>query len=371
MLFALSMLAAAALSVAVISALLALSAEPGYAVAALTLLILADVAIVVLFGKYLLERLVLRPMNALTTAAGEIAGGDLSRRAPEAETRDFTELALQFNQMTELLLDAQSQLVRAEKLAGIGRFAAGIAHEVGNPLSALGSYLDVLRQRGGDPEILAAMVRECDRVDRIVRGLLEYARPKDEQSVSVDILVIIRSTVDLLEKQGVLKPTQVHFELEGALPVRGRFHELEQVMVNLLVNARDAAPGGTITIGVQPWSFEPPNPTRGRKSDSALPPPSRHPARRPFRADLKPGSPGVLLYVADSGPGVPSADRERVFDPFFTTKDPGSGTGLGLAIVQRIVHEMNGLVWVDDAREGGAAFKVFLPGAAPSGEPPA
>jgi len=83
----------------------------------------------------------------------------------------------------------------------------------------------------------------------------------------------------------------------------------------------------------------------------------------PHRPELAAGTLGVLIVVTDSGPGVPEGDRERVFDPFVTTKPPGSGTGLGLAIVQRIVHESGGLVWVDDAREGGAAFKVFLPAA--------
>jgi two-component system cell cycle sensor histidine kinase/response regulator CckA len=78
---------------------------------------------------------------------------------------------------------------------------------------------------------------------------------------------------------------------------------------------------------------------------------------------LVPGTPGALLYVADSGPGVPPDDRERVFDPFFTTKPPGFGTGLGLAVVQRTVHQAGGVVWVEAAREGGAAFKVFLPAA--------
>ncbi len=77
--------------------------------------------------------------------------------------------------------------------------------------------------------------------------------------------------------------------------------------------------------------------------------------------DVKAGTPGVLLFVADDGPGVPDAERERVFDPFFTTKAPGSGTGLGLAIVARTVHDLGGTVWVDRAREGGAVFKVFLP----------
>jgi signal transduction histidine kinase len=84
-------------------------------------------------------------------------------------------------------------------------------------------------------------------------------------------------------------------------------------------------------------------------------------APRPRRPDLEAGMPGVLLYVADEGPGVSEADRERIFDPFFTTKEPGEGTGLGLAIVARTVHEAGGVVWVDRAREGGAVFKVFLP----------
>ena len=97
------------------------------------------------------------------------------------------------------------------------------------------------------------------------------------------------------------------------------------------------------------------------ESDEDAPRPARRWAPRPRRPELVAGRPGVMLFVADNGPGVPESDRARIFDPFFTTKEPGQGTGLGLAIVARTVHESGGVVWVDRAREGGAVFKVFLP----------
>jgi two-component system, NtrC family, sensor kinase len=363
MLFSLSMLAAAALSVAVVSAILVQSADPRLAVSLLVLLIAGDVAVVVLFGRYLVERFVLRPMAALTLAAREIAAGDLTRRAPGAETRDFTDLATQFNQMTDLLLDAQSQLVRAEKLASIGRLAAGIAHEVGNPLSAIGTNVEVLRKRQVDPEIVAAIARETERIDRIVRGLLDYARPAKEQASVLDVAAVLQGTMSLLERQGVFRGMTVRLEPGPPCPaVRARAHDLEQVVINLMLNARDAAPGGAITVGLEPWVLQAATAPSARRSDPEGPRPPRK-SRHPYREDLPPGTPGVLILVADSGTGVPPEDRERVFDPFFTTKDPGAGTGLGLAIVQRTVHELGGIVWVDDSREGGAAFKVFLPAA--------
>src|SRR5438132_1175417 len=119
-------------------------------------------------------------LSFLVAAADAVADGDLGRRAPDAETRDFATLAERLNRMTDHLLDAQGQLVRSEKLASIGRLAAGIAHEVGNPLGAIGTYVEVLRRRGADPEVISGVTRELDRLDRIVRGLLDYARPQEE-----------------------------------------------------------------------------------------------------------------------------------------------------------------------------------------------
>lgn len=362
-----ALLAAAAISLAVVTALLVRIFQPRFAALGLTALIAADVAVLFLFGRHLLEKLVLRPLADLTWAADELAAGRLDVRAPAGGTAELAHLADRFNRMTEQLAQAQADLVQAEKLAAVGGLAAGVAHEVGNPLAALGTYLEVLERRGADPEVLAGARRELQRIDRIVRGLITYARPAAHTGRPVDVAAVIRSAVAVLRAQGVLDGVSLAMELgEGLPPVRGRAEALEQVFVNLLLNAVDAAPRGPITVGAvasvyrsatmrQARRLDPPTAEAvvwGRRSRPRLP---------GGGASLVEGDPGVVAWVADGGPGVPEADRARVFDPFFTTKEPGRGTGLGLAIVQNTVHEMGGVVWVDDAREGGAAFRMFFP----------
>jgi signal transduction histidine kinase len=315
----------------------------------------------------LVGRLVLRPVQGLMTAADAVAAGDLNARAPGAETEEFDRLAERLNAMTEALLDVQSQLVRAEKLASIGRLAAGVAHEIGNPLAALGTYLEVLRQRGAvEPELVEDLSREVDRIDRIVRGLLDYARP-DASAQRIETAAALRAVLALLSRQGRLPQPPATVEIDEPLPaIRGPADALERVVLNLVLNALDADPTGRVTIRAV-WSSLPSrgNPAR-RRGDDAHPAGTlerRPAARRPSRPDLPVGAPGILLVVSDRGPGVKATDRERIFDPFFTTKPPGAGIGLGLALVQRAVDDMSGIVWVEDAREGGAAFKVFLPAA--------
>jgi signal transduction histidine kinase len=374
----LALLVAAALALAMATALIVQALRPAYAFVLLTALVAADAVIVFAFGHYLLKRLVLVRLAALREAAEELAGGNLETRAPPAETREFTELADCFNRMTDQLLDTQGQLVRSEKLATVGRLAAGIAHEIGNPLSAIETYTEVLRKRGAEPAIVEAVARETARIDRIIRGLLDYARPSDDRPTIVDLGGIVAAVGELLEHQGVLKGVDLRVELDGEpLPVRGPAHPLEQVVVNLLLNAVDAAPRGPIVVGARAWRYEPKPQTPRRSGDvpaapGAAPPRITRFPRRPWAPTIQTGAPGVLLYVADAGPGVAQEDRDKVFDPFYTTKPPGQGTGLGLAIVQRTVHELGGVVWVEDAREGGAAFKLFFPaghGPEPGGSP--
>ena len=364
LLFNLAFLAAAALLLGVVTVLLVSAVAPERAVLLILTIVAADVAIFIVFGRYVVTRHVLRPVARLVAAADAVAAGDFAARAPEAETSDFTTLAERLNRMTDHLLDAQGQLVRSEKLASVGRLASGIAHEVGNPLGAGGTYLEVLRRRGADPEVVAGLSRELERIDRIVRSLLDYARPQDEALGLVDTATVVRGAYVLLEAQGALKPVRAALEIvRDVPPVLGRAHLMEQSLVNLVLNAVDAAPGGSVVVGARRWDFEPDRVPRKRANDpgrSAFP---RTPERRPTRIEFAPGQPGALIYVADSGSGVPAEDRDKVFEPFYTTKEPGHGTGLGLAIVARAVHEMGGVVWVDRAREGGAAFKLFFPAA--------
>jgi signal transduction histidine kinase len=361
----LGVLVVAALSLAVVTALVVQIFDPRYGLIALLVLIAADAAIVFAFGRYLLDRLVLKPVNALKEAAEQIAAGDLERRAPRAETRELDELARCFDRMTERLLDAQGQLVQSAKLATVGRLAAGVAHEIGNPLAAISTYLEVLKKRDAiDSDLLGALRREAERIDRIVRSLLDYAKPQAEEMGPIDLVELTREACKLLERQGALKNVDFRAELDPApLIVRVRAHAMEQVVVNLVLNAVDAAPTGPIVVGVTRWCLEDSVLASRRRTDADGEAGQRRPRQpaTPWRPRLTSGEPGALLYVADSGPGVPEEEREKIFEPFYTTKDPGRGTGLGLAIVQRTVHELGGLVWVDPAREGGAAFKVFLP----------
>ena len=404
------MLASAA--VVLVGIITALVAGADFRALAVPLLLFwaGSTAVLLLFGLHLLKRQVLRPLNALAAEADAYASGDRPLRfaqgdkssalgaqrdefvtlrphrgrrggarawfrplrfaqgdrrsalTAEYETREFQLLAERYRAMAADLLDAQGQVVRQEKLAGIGRLAAGVAHEVRNPLGAIGTYLEVLRQRGTDRQVVDEMRGAVDRIERIVASLLDYARPAPPTG-RTQLSGVVRRASSFLESQGALRGRELDILLpEGAPEVTGDAHALEQVVINLLLNARDAA-SRRVAVSVHAHVLGDRRGASAREGDDADVRRLRPRSGQPLRRDLPAGTSGVLLVVADDGPGIPDEERERVFDPFFTTKDPGQGTGLGLAIVARTVHEAGGIVWVDRAREGGAAFKVFLPGA--------
>src|SRR3989440_349309 len=248
LLFYLTFLVAFALLVGVATSLLAFAIAPVSGVAIIIGFVALEVAIFVLYGRALVNRLVLRPLGRSMEPADSVADGDLAARAPDRATRDFASRGERLNRMTDRLLDAQSQLVRSEKLASIGRLAAGVAHEVGNPLGAIVTYLEVLRRRGADEEVTAGIAREVERVDKIVRSLLDYARPQEDPLAPVDTARVVQGAFELLRAQGAFRRLHVELDVGSDVPmVLGRAHVLEQALVHLFLNATDATAPASVS----------------------------------------------------------------------------------------------------------------------------
>ena len=365
-----SLLVATAITLAVASVVLLYGAlDPDLAPIYISILVGADVVVLVIFVAFTVERVILRPLREAMTTAEAIAAGDLQRRLPAGESLEIANLANAVNRMTDRVLEERAHLVRAEKLASVGRLAAGVAHEVGNPLAAINGYIHLLSRSAPDSadarDALAGLEREAGRIDRIVRGLLDYARPgaAGRATGPVDVNQVARSVVELLRVQGVLRHLEVELIPERE-PVRvlGDRHQLEQALVNLMLNAADAmAGGGRLSLVVQRAPLRDLTAGTRRASDSGTAHTNRPGGRAMRWLQASTATEVATITVADSGPGIPEGDEERVFDPFYTTKDPGKGTGLGLAIVARAVEDAGGTIWVTRSREGGAAFRILLP----------
>jgi len=268
------------------------------------------------------------------------------------------------------LAEATDALSRAEKLATTGRLAAGIAHEVGNPLSAIATYAHLVRQRAGDAaplqEPLDALEREIDRIDRIVRGLLDYARPRRMTPKAVRVDEVLNDVVRLVATQGLLRRVEVQWRIEQQeAAVFAERHDLEQAFVNLVLNAVEAMQGvGRLALRSRIVSA-----TRLQRADARRLEDdeevqfTHRPSARVLSWLHRLDRPDSVLQVvvADSGPGVPAQDVERIFEPFYSGKSETRGTGLGLAIVAQTVESVGGTIWVQPAREGGAAFVLLLP----------
>lgn len=391
LLFNLAFLAAAALLLALWTAsLLQFFVLPRpLSLALLVGLVVLDLLIFVALGNSLVNRLIVDPLAETAAVAEAIAGGDYERRAAPGTSREMALLAAALNRLTDQLLqnqerlaenvrslhetnqllhDTQRELVQAEKMASIGRFAAGVAHEIGNPLGALLGYASVLRRRGAPPEILDGVDREARRIDQIVRDLLDYSRPGSGQRAAVDVNTSIRRVVELLEGQGRLTSVELNLDLQDALPcIEVVPNRLDQMFVNLFTNAVSAMGGeGVLTVVTRRERYQPDRHTPARRADD---PPGvdyshlrrqRHGTARDARR-LEADREVVRVVIADTGPGIPRDEIDSIFDPFFTTKAPGEGTGLGLAIVAGTMADLGGRIEVSSAEGGGAVFHLFLP----------
>jgi signal transduction histidine kinase len=224
-------------------------------------------------------------------------------------------------------------------LATIGQFAAGMAHEVRNPLTAIRSTVQYLANdfaHGSEQQHLAeALLDEVDRLDQLVGGLVALARPADSSIENVQVDEEILACVSFVEARGRSQGITLRTDLQdGIQKASCNSAELRQVLLNVIMNALQAMPeGGTLSIKASTV-----------ESDSGR----------------------ILIEVTDEGVGIPPDLRHRVFEPFFTTKQ--GGTGLGLAICSNIIRRYNGEIWIDPAEGGGTAVRIALPASASTSE---
>ena len=307
---------------------------------------------------FALTRWIVRPILELERGANRVAAGGHRLEPLKGVPRELANLSSRLGQMTGLLREeeetlrakvdelelltaelreAQASLVRSERLATVGRLAAGLAHEVGNPISALMGLQDLVIDGGLSQEehddFLHRMRKETKRIDRVLSDLLAYARPAGQTSASPrgdpgSLKSAIAGTLALLAPQGDMLDMKFDSEIEDELPaVPLSEEELTQILLNLIMNAADACEHkGNIWLKAHQISQE-----------------------------------KITLSIEDDGPGISDEVMDSLFEPFVSTKDVGKGTGLGLAVTKGLIEGASGTIRVERGEQGGARFVIQLP----------
>jgi signal transduction histidine kinase len=327
-------------------------------VAALTaVMILASGVVILLVSRYTVGR----PIADLVRTFREAGSGDLRARVPIRRRDEFGRLAHEFNLMCERLEASQRSLIaaqeerrraeaglrKAERLASLGRLAAGLAHEIGTPLNVIGGRAEALIRRLKGSEVaernLRIIASQIARIARIMRGMLDFARAGAPRLAPTEVGSVVRKVLEFLEQRFNEAGVRVEPTLPADLPrVIADPDQLQQVFLNLATNALDAMPrGGTLAVRAAPVE----RPPSGGEPD---------------------GGPFLGIVFEDSGIGIERKILDRIFDPFFSTKDVGKGTGLGLSVSYGIVRDHGGLIEVESETGRGTRVSVFLPlGGAP------
>jgi len=318
--------------------------------------------------SFFVHRLVYVPLRDLETGAERISSGNLEQPIPVRSGDEFGQLAASFNAMTAALANSQVELrewgrtleqkvekrtrelriaeaetARSEKLASVGLLAAGIAHELNNPLTGILTFTTLLRKKmpdgSADAEDLDLVIRETKRCATIIRRLLDFAREKAPEKKFADLNRIIEDTVRIIERPASFRDIEITLELDPQLPQVWLDADLiKQVIMNMLVNAQHAIQdAGSITVRTR---------------------------RCPAPKSPEPGMPSVPMVemaIIDTGCGIPAQNLKRIFDPFFTSKEVGKGTGLGLSVSHGIVRAHGGAIEVESKVGEGSTFSVYLP----------
>ena len=317
--------------------------------------------------SYLVHRLIYLPLRDLNEGAAKIAAGDLENTIPVRSRDEFGHLANSFNIMTKALrrstMDlenwghtleekvkevrhelevAHAETARSEKLASVGLLAAGIAHELNNPLTGVLTFAHLVRKNlpddSRDAEDLDLVIRETKRCAGIIRRLLDFSREKTPEKDYGNLNNIIEETLKLIEQPAQVEDIELITDFDENLPLIWLDESLiKQVIMNMLVNARHAIEGeGSITIK-----------TRLRDAKDC-------PESVAKNGDM------VEISIRDTGCGIPQQDLQKIFDPFFTTKGVGKGTGLGLSVSHGTVESHRGAIEVESVVGEGTEFRIYL-----------
>jgi len=288
----------------------------------------------------LIVRSISRPVRRLTEGAVEVAAGAYGTQVDLQSNDEMGLLAASFNKMSskmaddiEHLKDLNEQLIRTEKLAAAGTLAAGVAHEVNNPLASISSLIQILQARHSVDDETSEMLRlvstQIARITQVTRDMMEFAQTRPPARAPQDINDVVEASIRLASFDKAFQRLNLTRPRESGVPmIHGDADQLQQVFLNLLLNARDAMPdGGDLEVST--------------RYDSN--------ARE------------IVVEVADNGAGIAKENRAHIFDPFFTTKPSGKGTGLGLAVCYGIVSAHDGRIEVERNNGQGTRVRVTLP----------
>jgi signal transduction histidine kinase len=288
----------------------------------------------------LIIRIISRPVRRLTEAAVEVAGGAYGTEVAIESNDEMGLLATSFNEMSrkmaadiERLREMNEHLIRTEKLAAAGTLAAGVAHEVNNPLASISSLIQILQTRStSDPEtseMLRLISAQIARITQVLRDMMDFARTRQPERAPLDINQIVEASLRLASFDKNFQRLSITIHSGADAPViNADRDQLQQVFLNLLLNARDAMPdGGEIKVET----------------------------RYDALADE------IIVEIKDTGTGIAPEHRTHLFDPFFTTKPPGTGTGLGLAVCYGIITAHSGRIEITSNNGQGTCVRITLP----------
>jgi signal transduction histidine kinase len=357
--------------------------------------IVLDVLLLVAFGTYVFSKLVVRPVQQLVQTADRFQEGDRLPDLSAEEPSELSKLSRALNGMLERLAEnkeelcqhiisleqanlelkrAQQEVINSEKLASVGRLAAGLAHEIGNPIGIVLGYVELLQRNdiAGDErqELISRMGNEIQRVNLIIRQLLDFSRPSSNERQSIAVHSLIRETMAVLNHQFSKEKVEVLLDLSAEPDtVFANADQLKQVFLNLMVNAVDAMAVTSETHHGRQLQVSTRSATAESLAEDSV---GGKPLRRrtdPVQADYRhlrrsqpmPHDRWIKIQFTDTGVGITKEDQQKIFDPFFTTKEVGKGTGLGLSVSIQIIETFGGRIRVSSNPGAGTTASVMLP----------